>query len=102
MPTEIKNRRQSPRAKMAQPVRVRPFDAHYPSEVCTTINISRKGFYFTTTVAHYFKGMGVFVARNFQPEDPIITEEVAEVVRIEKLPEGRWGIAVGILKRASF
>jgi len=87
---------------LAQPVRVRPFDSHYPPEVCTTVNVSRRGLYFTTAAAHYFQGMGVFVARNFQPSDPMINEEVADIVRIEKLPGGRWGVAVRILSRTQY
>ncbi len=97
MPTETKNRRQSPRAKMAQPVRVRPFDSHYPTEICSTTNVSRKGLYFITATTHYFQGMGVYVVRNFQPGDPMLNEEIGDVVRIDKLPEGKWGVAVRIL-----
>jgi hypothetical protein len=39
--------------------------------------------------------MGIAVTRNFVP-DPLSREEVAEVVRIEKLQNGKWGVAVRI------
>jgi hypothetical protein len=96
--TKKKDARQSPRAKLMQPVRVRPFDSHYPTEVCNILNVARKGFYFITAAAHYFKGMGVHVIRNFQPDDPLFHEEVGDIVRVEKLPDGKWGIAVRILR----
>jgi hypothetical protein len=100
LPVDVKKKeaRQSPRAKLTQPVRIRPFDSHYPTEVCNTLNVARKGFYFITAAAHYFKGMGVHVIRNFQPDDPLFHEEVGDIVRIEKLPDGKWGIAVRILR----
>jgi hypothetical protein len=96
----MENRRRSPRAKVSQPVRIRPFDSLYPAEVCTTLNVSRSGAYFSSSAVHYFVGMDVYVIRNFQPEDPTNHEEVADVVRIDKLRNGMLGIAVRILGRA--
>jgi hypothetical protein len=95
--TEIKNRRLAHRAQVAQPVRIRPFDSRYPEEVCTTVNVSRGGFYFTSTEAHYFAGMEVRVIRNFQPGDPTNREEMGDIVRVDRLNDGNWGIAVRVL-----
>jgi hypothetical protein len=97
----MKNRRRAPRSKLSQPVRVRPFDPNCPGEVCTTLNVSRSGLYFETSAGHYFSGMEVYVTRNFQPGDPMNREEIADVVRVEKVENGKWGVAIRILMRAN-
>jgi hypothetical protein len=86
-----------PRAKLAQPVRVRPYDPHDPDEICVTKNVSRKGFYFETSSGHYFVGMMVAVTRNFVPSDRFSHEEGGEVIRVERLTSGNFGVAVRIL-----
>ena len=40
--------------------------------------------------------MEVAVTRNFDPADLLSREEIAEVVRVEKLANGNWGVAVRI------
>ena len=97
MQETIKPIPRSPRAKLSQPVRVRPYDPHDPEEVCVTENLSRKGFYFETSLSHYFSGMCVAVTRNFVPGDPMNREEGAEVVRVERLKNGKWGVAIRVL-----
>jgi PilZ domain len=96
MQPKPKDARRTPRAKLRQSVRIRPFDQHCPPEVCTTVNLSRQGIYFETPIGHYFAGMGIAVTRNFAPDDPLSREEVGEVVRVERLQNGKWGIAVRI------
>jgi len=86
-----------PRARVSQPVRVRPFDSHYPEEVSVTRNVSRKGLYFETALGHYFSGMEVYVTRNFHPHDPMSHDEAGDVVRVEKLRTGKWGVAIRIV-----
>jgi hypothetical protein len=86
-----------PRAKLSQPVRVRPFDSHCPEEIGVTQNVSRKGLYFETLQGHYFSGMEVYVTRNFNPRDPMSHDEAGEVVRVERLANGKWGVAIRIL-----
>jgi hypothetical protein len=59
------------------------------------VNFSRTGFYFLTHRASYREGMQLhaipaFGCFNF--------EYVAQVVRIEKLPFGEYGIAVRLLR----
>ena len=97
MPDTTKIVPRSPRAKLSQPVRVRPYDPHDPEEVCVTENLSRKGFYFETSLSHYFSGMCVAVTRNFVPGDLMNREEGAEVVRVERLKNGKWGVAIRVL-----
>ena len=78
-------------------MRVRPYDSHLPEEICVTQNVSRRGFYFETSLGHYFSGMYVHVTRNFHPGDPMSCEETADVVRVERLETGKWGVAIRLL-----
>jgi hypothetical protein len=41
--------------------------------------------------------MNVFVTLNFRPDDPVHREQIGDVVRLEKLEDGRWGVAIRIL-----
>ena len=41
--------------------------------------------------------MKVSVARNFQPSDTVHREETAKIMRVERLNDGKWGVAIRIL-----
>ena len=97
MLTAAKECRLSPRETLSEPVLVRPCDPLYPEEICRTANVSRSGVYFVTPTNHYFVGMNVVVTLNFGADDPIHHEQIGDVVRIEELNEGRWGVAIRIL-----
>jgi len=97
MQTAVKESRLTPRETLSEPVRVRPCDPQYPEEVCRTINVSRNGFYFTTTAEYYSVGMNVIVSLNFGPDDPMHREQIGDIVRMERLAEGKWGVAIRIL-----
>jgi len=97
MPQSIETGRRPPRAKLSQPMRIRPYSSHLPEEICITQNVSRKGFYFQTSLGHYFAGMYVNVTRNFHAGDPMSREETGDVVRVERLKTGGWGVAIRIL-----
>ena len=97
MLTAAKECRLTPREALSEPVLVRPCDALFPEEVCTTTNVSRSGLYFVTPTRHYSVGMNVVVALNFGPDDPIHREQIGDVVRVEQLDEDRWGVAIRIL-----
>jgi hypothetical protein len=97
MQVAIKERRQTQRENLSEPVRVCPCDPQYPVEVCTTLNVSRNGLYFATTEEHYFPGMNVIVTLNFCSDDPIQREYIGDVVRLERLGDGKWGVAIRIL-----
>jgi hypothetical protein len=90
-------KRSGRRAKMARPVRVRPSeprDEHF-EDLPVSVNASKEGIYFTTRLKSYYKGMRVFVTFPFSsPHDPMNCEYVAEVVRVEELPKGKFGVAV--------
>src|SRR2546427_8728446 len=88
-------RRRQLRLKFSRPVRVGS-EAKYGhvEEVRTTLNVSRDGLYFTTSLEHYSVGMLLKVTFPYSPVDPIKTEEIGEVVRVERLADGRMGIAI--------
>ena len=91
------SQRRSRRAKIARPVRVRPSeprDEHF-EDIPVSVNASKEGIYFVSRREAYYPGMRVFVTFPFSsPHDPMNCEYVAEVVRVEKLPNGRSGVAV--------
>jgi hypothetical protein len=97
--TEVQfaQQRRSRRAKIAKPLRVRPSeprDDHF-EDLPVSINASKEGIYFHTRRSNYYKGMRVFVTFPFtSAHDPMNCEYVAEVVRVEKLPNGRFGVAL--------
>jgi hypothetical protein len=90
------DRRVSKRINQTQTVRIRPVEAQYAEETRSTLNVSWDGFYFATSVGHYFPGMAVLVTRDFYSTDPAKSEEQGTVMRVDKLKEGRWGVAVHI------
>src|SRR5579863_8960384 len=92
VPTE--EHRISSRVEQSRTVRIRPAEAQYAEEIRTTLNVSWDGFYFATSIAHYYSGMIVHVTRDFESKDRSIREEEGTVVRVDKLREGRWGVAV--------
>jgi len=97
MQIATKERRQTQRENLSEPVLVCPCDPEYPEEVCTTLNVSRTGLYFATTTDHYFPGMNVFVTLNFRSDDLRQREYVGDVVRLDRLDAGKWGVAIRIL-----
>jgi hypothetical protein len=97
---EYPHPRRSRRAKIVKPVRVRPSeprDDHF-EDLPLSVNASKEGIYFTSRRKEYYKGMRVFVTFPFSsPHDPMNCEYVAEVVRIEELQHGKFGIAVHLM-----
>jgi hypothetical protein len=47
---------------------------------------------------HYSPGMIVYVTRDFYWNDPKKREERGTIVRVDKLKEGRWGVAVQLAR----
>ena len=99
------NKRRSRRAKIAKPLRVRPSeprDEHF-EDMPNSVNASKEGIYFHTRRASYYKGMRVFVTFPFtSAHDPMSCEYVAEVVRVEALPNARFGVALHLLMTVNF
>ena len=97
MQAESPERRSGPRTNLQQVVRIRPFDPALPPEYCTTANISADGLYFTTTAGHYAIGTNVYVTGDFQPSSPINQAVAGAIVRVDRLEDNRFGVAVQIL-----
>jgi hypothetical protein len=90
-------RGRAPRENVSESVLICPCDPEYTEEVCTTLNVSRTGLYFATSMDHYFPGMNVIVTLNFHSDNPMRQEYIADVVRLERLEDHKWGVAIRIL-----
>jgi hypothetical protein len=99
------DKRRSRRAKIARTLRVRPSepkDDHF-EDLPTSVNASKQGIYFQTRRDAYYAGMRVFVTFPYNSaHDPMNCEYVAQVVRVEKLPNGRFGVAVDLLMTVNY
>ena len=99
------DKRRSRRAKIAKPLRVRPSeprDEHF-EDLPVSINASKEGIFFQTRRDNYYKGMRVFVTFPFSSgHDPMNCEYVAEVVRVENLPNNRFGVALHLLMTVNY
>jgi hypothetical protein len=109
MPEEVKKeyaeQRRSRRAKIARTLRVRPSeprDEHF-EDLPISVNASKEGIYFTTRRGTYYPGMRVFVTFPYSsPHDPMNCEYVAQVVRVEKLSNNKFGIALHLLMTVNY
>jgi PilZ domain len=103
--SQYAEKRRSRRVKIAKPLRVRPSeprDEHF-EDLPVSINASKEGIYFQTRRENYYKGMRVFVTFPFtSPHDPMNCEYVAEVVRVDSLPNNRFGVALNLLMTVGF
>jgi len=103
--TQHAEKRRNRRAKITKPLRVRPSeprDEHF-EDLPVSVNASKDGIYFQTRRESYYKGMRVFVTFPFtSAHDPMNCEYVAEVVRIEKLHNNRFGVAVHLLMTLNY
>lgn len=92
--------RTSRRAKVARKLRIRPSDPdieHFEETLVST-NVSKNGIYFETRLDNYRVGMRLFVTYPFTFEnDPMKTEYIAEVLRVEEFPDRKFGIAIRLI-----
>jgi hypothetical protein len=102
---EYVQKRRSRRAKIVKPLRVRPSeprDEHF-EDMPVSMNASKEGIYFHTRRESYYKGMRVFVTFPFtSPHDPMNCEYVGEVVRVENLANGKFGVALHLLMTMNY
>jgi hypothetical protein len=89
-------RRESQRNKVSRPLRLRPSDPKCEEEVRATLNASRDGLYFRTWAEHYHIGMALHVTFPYASVEICNSEYAGEVLRIEQLEDGSWGIAIRI------
>jgi hypothetical protein len=88
------------RLKMGSFIRVRPSvpGSKAVSEILKTLNVSRNGLYFGTISDSYFKGMRLFVTYPYSSTPGALNRDyVAEVVRVDQLPNGHYGVAIRLL-----
>jgi hypothetical protein len=90
------DRRREPRVQVDRLVYVQLADAGdaYFEEVRTMRDLSRSGFYFTTDRNSYQPGIQLHVVPAF---GCLNLEYLGEVVRVERLPFGEFGVAVRLL-----
>jgi PilZ domain len=102
---QFPNKRRNRRAKIAKTLRIRPSeprDEHF-EDLPISVNASKDGIYFLTRRENYYKGMRVFVTFPFSSaHDPMNCEYVAEVVRVENLPNNRFGVALHLIMTMNF
>jgi hypothetical protein len=95
-------KRINPRVRMARKLRVRPSDAYEDDfeEVATSANVSKRGIYFHTELQSYRVALRLFVTYPFTSmSDPMSTEWIAEVVRVDQLPGNKRGVAIHLHSR---
>ena len=93
----LPDRRRETRVTADRPLYVQPADSedeHF-EEVATMQNLGRNGIYFETANKQYRPGMGLYVIPAF---GGLNLEYFAEVVRIEDLPSGGYGVAIRLLR----
>lgn len=62
-----------------------------------TVNVSRDGLYFTIPLKHYHVGMRTTAIFPYSPSDPVHTEWLSRLVRLERFVDGHMGVAVQFL-----
>lgn len=95
-PSNCSERRREPRVQADRLVYVQPADSsgeHF-EEVRSMKDFSRSGFYFTTERLSYQPGVQLHVIPAF---GGLNLEYRGEVVRVEPLPFGEFGVAVRLL-----
>jgi len=93
-------RRGSRRCKINQLMRIRPSDPekeHF-EDLRGSTSVSRSGVFFQTSEPGYELGMRLFVTMPYSRDPSAINREyLAEVVRVDVLPNGLKGIGIKLL-----
>ena len=104
MQTRAQERRKSRRLKMGQPLKVIATDpgGGMREDSGTTRNVSRDGFYFISKKKGYREGMRLYVTLPFHaPGDLRNHEYLGQVIRVDTLENGEWGVAIQLLSGRS-
>jgi hypothetical protein len=96
-PADPADRRREPRIQVDRLVYVQLADSgdSYFEEVRSMRDLSRSGFYFVTDRDSYKEGIRLHVVPAF---GCLNLEYLGEVVRVEELPFGEFGVAVRLLR----
>lgn len=93
-------RRGSRRCKISQLMRIRPSDPekdHF-EDLRGSTSVSRSGVFFQTSEKTYELGMRLFVTMPYSKEPAATNREyLAEVVRLDLLPNGLIGVGIKLL-----
>ena len=99
-PNSLPERRNYRRCKITQLMRIRPSDPekkHF-EDLRGSMSVSRSGVYFQTSEKTYEIGLRLFVTMPYSKEPSAINREyLAEVVRMDPLPNGLTGVGIKIL-----
>lgn len=99
-PNSLPERRSHRRCRITQLMRIRPSDPekeHF-EDLRGSMSVSRSGVYFQTSEKTYEIGLRLFVTMPYSKEPSAINREyLAEVVRVDPLPNGLTGIGIKIL-----
>jgi hypothetical protein len=101
MPIETTERRRQPRTNLSQVVFIRPIDSRSPPHFSTTRNVSQNGVYLATLASNYAPGVNVYLTSDFQAGSPMTYAMAGVVVRVERLEDDRWGVAIHIFSPSS-
>jgi CheY-like chemotaxis protein len=94
--TERRNRR---RALISAPVRVRSmdFEEGIAGEISTTLDVSRGGFLFVSSLPALTTGMQVQVTFPYSKSpNAVQAEQPGRVVRVTQMPDGRRAVAIAL------
>ncbi|MGA2483470.1 MAG: PilZ domain-containing protein [Candidatus Acidiferrales bacterium] len=100
-----RERRNNRRCKITQVLRARPSDPELDQfeDVRATLSVSRTGLFFHTNVRAYTLGLRLFVTVPYSNQPTLICREyLAEVVRVESLDSGRFGVGLKLLMEIGF
>jgi len=100
-----RERRSSRRCKITQVLRARPSDPELEpfDDVRATLSVSRGGLYFHTNVRSYTLGLRLFVTVPYSHQPTLICRDyLAEVVRVEPMCSGRFGVGLKLLMEIGF
>lgn len=89
------------RVQCSLPIQVREAaqSANQVRDVCITQNVSRDGLYFKSGLLTYREGMGVTIT--FLRHSGLFADAyIAQIVRVDKIEDGRVGVAVRLLSKA--
>ena len=96
----LADKRRSRRIRIGQPLKIRasdPKDAGV-EEVNITRNVSREGIYFVSPIRTYTEGMRLYVTvPHHNPRDLKDREYLGQVVRVDRLAEEQYGVAIQFL-----
>jgi hypothetical protein len=99
--THLIQRRESDRAPVSSIVRVRRPEIQLAggTRICTTENSSRNGIYFVAESITILRKVQLFLSFPHHADPTAISPEyLAEVVRVDALPQGRLGVAARLLQ----